>query len=170
MDEPTNDLDAETLDLLEDLLMEYPGTLLLVSHDREFLNNVVSSTLVLSGDGSVREFVGGYDDWLSQAAIERTESSTPAPAVQKALPEKGKPVKEKVRKLSFKDQRELEALPEQIAAIEKEQEHLHARLSDPDFYKSAGAEVVMVNARLADLDQELEAAFLRWDELESLKA
>jgi ATP-binding cassette subfamily F protein uup len=166
MDEPTNDLDAETLDLLEDLLMEYPGTLLLVSHDREFLNNVVSSTLVLAGDGSVREFVGGYDDWLSQAAA---ETAALVQAAQKAAPEKGKPQKEKARKLSFKDERELEALPEQIAAIEKEQGELHARLADPDFYKSAGGDVVAVNARLAILEQELEAAFLRWDELESLK-
>ena len=167
MDEPTNDLDAETLDLLEDLLMDYPGTLLLVSHDREFLNNVVSSTLVLTGDGTVREFVGGYDDWLNQAAAESTAALQ---AAQKASPEKGKPQKEKVRKLSFNDQRELEALPERIAAIEKEQAALHARLADPDFYRSAGGEVAVLNARLAGLEQELEAAFLRWDELESQKS
>ena len=166
MDEPTNDLDAETLDLLEELLMEYPGTLLLVSHDREFLNNVVSSTLVLTGDGSVREFVGGYDDWLSQAADEVAALS---PTPQKALQEKGKPQKEKARKLSFKEERELEALPERIAAIEKEQGALHARLADPEFYKSAGAEVTVVNSRLEELEQELESAFVRWDELESLK-
>jgi ATP-binding cassette subfamily F protein uup len=166
MDEPTNDLDAETLDLLEDLLMEYPGTLLLVSHDREFLNNVVSSTLVLSGDGSVQEFVGGYDDWLSQAALEVTAARQ---AVQKAPPEKDKPLKEKARKLSFKDERELEALPEKIAGFEKEQETLHTRLADPVFYKSGGGEVVSINARLAEVEQELEAAFLRWDELENRK-
>ena len=166
MDEPTNDLDAETLDLLEDLLMEYPGTLLLVSHDREFLNNVVSSTLVLSGDGSVREFVGGYDDWLGQVAAETAAATQVS---QKAIQEKGKPQKEKARKLSFNDQRELDALPERIAGIEKEQELLHARLADPDFYKSAGAEVAVVNARLAALEQELETAFLRWDELEGQK-
>ena len=166
MDEPTNDLDAETLDLLEDLLMEYPGTLLLVSHDREFLNNVVSSTLVLTGDGSVREFVGGYDDWLSQAAL---EAAAVTRAAQKASPEKGKAQKEKVRKLSFNDQRELDSLPERIAAIEKEQAELHARLADPDFYKSAGGETAVLNARLAGLEQELEAAFLRWDELGNQK-
>ena len=166
MDEPTNDLDAETLDLLEDLLMEYPGTLLLVSHDREFLNNVVSSTLVLSGDGSVREFVGGYDDWLSQVA---GELAATIPAAQKAAPEKSKPMKEKARKLTFKEQRELDVLPERIAAIEKEQAELHARLADPTFYKVARGEVATVNARLSTLVQELEEAFLRWDELESLK-
>ena len=166
MDEPTNDLDAETLDLLEDLLMEYPGTLLLVSHDREFLNNVVTSTLVLSGNGTVREFVGGYDDWLSQAAV---EAAVAIEAVQKAIPEKGKPQKEKVRKLSFKDERELEALPAQIAAIEKEQAELHARLADPEFYKSAGGEIAVVNTRLSELERNLEKVFVRWDELESLK-
>jgi ATP-binding cassette subfamily F protein uup len=166
MDEPTNDLDAETLDLLEDLLCEYPGTLLLVSHDREFLNNVVSSTLVLNGDGSVREFIGGYDDWLSQAA---KELATATPAVQKAIPEKGKTLKEKSRKLSFKEERELDTLPDLIAALEKEQEELHSRLADPEFYKNGGGEVVVVNSRLAELDQELETFFLRWDELESLK-
>ncbi|MBI5485120.1 MAG: ATP-binding cassette domain-containing protein [Deltaproteobacteria bacterium] len=165
MDEPTNDLDAETLDLLEDLLCEYPGTLLLVSHDREFLNNVVSSTLVLGGNGLVREFVGGYDDWLSQSALEIADAQ---PAL-KAVPEKGKPQKERLRKLSFKEERELEALPERIAALEQEQGELHARLADPGFYKSAGSEVAAVNARLTELEQELEKAFLRWDELESLK-
>jgi ATP-binding cassette subfamily F protein uup len=164
MDEPTNDLDAETLDLLEDLLLEYSGTLLLVSHDREFLNNVVTSTLVLGGDGTVREFVGGYDDWLQQAAGE----SSAAQVVEKAA-EKSRPQRERVRKLSFKEERELEALPERIAGLEEEQVQLHVRLSDPDFYKSAGTEVASVNARLAALEQELEAAYLRWDELEGLR-
>ena len=166
MDEPTNDLDAETLDLLEDLLCDYPGTLLLVSHDREFLNNVVSSTLVLTGSGEVREFVGGYDDWLNQSAVEISPAS---PAAATPRQEKGKSRKERARKLSFKEERELEALPERIAALEKEQEELHARLADPEFYKSASGAVAAVNARLAGLEQELEAAFLRWDELESLK-
>jgi len=166
MDEPTNDLDAETLDLLEDLLQEYPGTLLLVSHDREFLNNVVSSTLVLTGNGIVRDYVGGYDDWLSQSASE-TAASTPSAA--KAPQEKPKRQAERSRKLSFKEDRELEALPERIAALEEEQAGLHARLSDPDFYKNAGSETAVINARLAELEGELESAFLRWDELESLK-
>ena len=165
MDEPTNDLDAETLDLLEDLLLEYAGTLLLVSHDREFLNNVVSSTLVLGGDGTVREFVGGYDDWLQQAAGE----TAAAQAVEKSTAERGRPQKERARKLSFKEERELEALPGQIAGLEEEQAGLHARLSDPELYKTAGTEVATINARLAAIEGELEAAYLRWDELESLK-
>jgi ATP-binding cassette subfamily F protein uup len=165
MDEPTNDLDAETLDLLEDLLLEYSGTLLLVSHDREFLNNVVTSTLVLGGDGTVREFVGGYDDWLQQAASEATASLA---AVQTAT-EKTRPQKEKPRKLSFKDERELAALPEQIAGLEAEQAHLHVRLSDPELYKSAGAEVASINTRLAALETELALAYKRWEELEEFQ-
>ena len=166
MDEPTNDLDAETLDLLEDLLQEYSGTLLLVSHDREFLNNVVSSTLVLTGDGTVRDYVGGYDDWLSQSAAETVAA---APVAAKPVQDKTKKPAERGRKLSFKDERELEALPGRIATLEEEQTGLHARLSDPDFYKNAGSEVTVINARLAEIERELESAFLRWDELESLK-
>jgi ATP-binding cassette subfamily F protein uup len=165
MDEPTNDLDAETLDLLEDLLAGYSGTLLLVSHDREFLNNVVSSTLVLGGDGTVGEFVGGYDDWLQQAA-----SGVPAAQpVERSTPERGRPQKERARKLSFKEERELETLPGQIAGLEEEEAGLLARLSDPDFYKSAGTEVAGINARLAAIEQGLEAAYRRWDELEDLR-
>jgi ATP-binding cassette subfamily F protein uup len=166
MDEPTNDLDAETLDLLEDLLLEYSGTLLLVSHDREFLNNVVTSTLVLGGDGTVQEFAGGYDDWQQQAAGQ----ATAAQPAEKAVPEKCRPQKERARRLSFKEERELEALPGQIAALEEEQAALHARLADPDFYKSAGAGIVLVNERMANLEKELTGAYSRWDELETLKA
>jgi ATP-binding cassette subfamily F protein uup len=166
MDEPTNDLDVETLDLLEDLLLEYPGTLLLVSHDREFLNNVVTSTLAVGDDGTVQEFVGGYDDWLRQAALE----AVPSVAVPTAPVEKtARPLKERPRKMSFNEQRELEALPDRIAALEEEQTNLHTRLADPEFYRTAGAEVAQVNARLAELEGELETTYLRWDELESLK-
>jgi ATP-binding cassette subfamily F protein uup len=165
MDEPTNDLDAETLDLLEDLLLEYSGTLLLVSHDREFLNNVVTSTLVLGGDGSIREFVGGYDDWLQQKAGEAPASQI----IDRASPEKTRPQKERPRKLSFKEERELEALPERIAGLEEEQELLHARLSDPAFYKNAGTELIFINGRLAELDTELAATYQRWEELEGLR-
>ncbi len=167
MDEPTNDLDVETLDLLEDLLLEYPGTLLLVSHDREFLNNVVTSTLVVAENGMVREYVGGYDDWLRQAASEQVSP----PAANPAVTEKAaRPVKERPRKMSFNEQRELEALPDLIAALEEEQAGLHTQLGDPEFYRTAGAEVAQVNERLARLEEELESAFLRWDELENLKS
>ena len=165
LDEPTNDLDAETLELLEDLLVDYSGTLLLVSHDREFLNNVVGSTLAVNPDGSVTETVGGYDDWLR----EQQAAASPASAAKPAA-EKGKPQKERARKLSFKEERELEALPDRIAALEAEQESIHSTLADPDFYKTAGPEVVNLNARLEVLDAELLAAYERWEELEAIKA
>ena len=164
MDEPTNDLDVETLDLLEELLLDYSGTLLLVSHDRDFLNNVVTSTLAVGKDGKVKESVGGYDDWLRQAGDEAAVQVAP-----KAVQEKAKPQKERARKLSFKEERELEALPNVIAGLEEEQERLHDRVADPDFYKSAGAEIVSLNARLEALELELAEAYRRWEELDSLK-
>ncbi|SJZ36460.1 ATP-binding cassette, subfamily F, uup [Trichlorobacter thiogenes] len=164
LDEPTNDLDAETLELLEDLLMEYSGTLLLVSHDREFLNNVVSSTLAINSDGTVKETVGGYDDWLREQQLEAAP-----PAAAKPAQEKGKPQKERPRKLSFKEERELEALPERITTLEAEQEQIHSTLADPDFYKNRGAEAVTLNARLEAIDAELLAAYARWEELEALR-
>jgi len=166
MDEPTNDLDAETLDLLEDLLMEYTGTLLLVSHDREFLNNVVTGTLSVSGTGEVREYVGGYDDWLRQATAETPIApATSSPKLQAKL----KPQAERPRKLAFKEERELETLPERIAALETEQEKLHVTLADPEFYRSAGAEVAQLTLRLVELERELSVAYQRWEELEEQK-
>lgn len=164
MDEPTNDLDAETLELLEDLLCEYSGTLLLVSHDREFLNNVVTGTLAFEGDGRVSENVGGYDDWLSNCS--QSTSAQPEP---KAVKERSRSEKEKPKKLSFKEERELEALPEKIATLEKEQSELHSSLADPDFYKNGGAGITAINERLAALEVQLESVYSRWEELESLK-
>ncbi len=165
MDEPTNDLDAETLDLLEDLLLEYSGTLLLVSHDRDFLNNVVTSTLSIGEDGRVREYVGGYDDWLRQSAAElaASEPSPPPPPKEKSRPQAGKP-----RKLSFKEQRELEALPDTIAAMEKEMDDIHRKLADPEYYRTAGAEVAILTARLEELENDLEEAYQRWEALEEI--
>jgi ATP-binding cassette subfamily F protein uup len=163
LDEPTNDLDAETLELLEDLLVDYSGTLLLVSHDREFLNNVVSSTLSISPDGTVRETVGGYDDWLRE-----NQTDTAGKSGEKPQQEKGKPQKERVRKLSYKEERELEHLPDRIGLLEAEQEGIHLTLADPEFYKNSGAEVASLNSRLEELDSELMAAYNRWEELESL--
>ena len=146
--------------------MEYSGTLLLVSHDREFLDNVVTSTLVLTGDGTVRESVGGYADWLRQAAAEApVVSAAPKPAAERT-----KKTADRPRKLSFKEERELEALPERIAGMEEEQESLHRTLSDPDFYRNAGTEVATINARLELLDQELAGAYQRWEELENIRA
>ena len=173
LDEPTNDLDVETLDLLEELLEEYAGTLLLVSHDREFLNNVVTSTLVLAGGGEVREYVGGYDDWLRQAAAEK-EAVAPAPgradpAVAKPKADARRPVAEKPRRLTFKEARELEALPDRIAALEAEQEKLHQTLADPAYYRTAGEAVAQLTARLAGLERELDGAYRRWEELEAVR-
>lgn len=162
MDEPTNDLDAETLDLLDDLLVEYSGTLLLVSHDREFLNNVVTSTLVMEGDGTVQEYIGGYDDYIIKKRVDSQQTTISA---KSSLPRE-RVQKERQRKLSFKEERELEALPEKIGAFEEEQGELHGKLADPEFYKTAANMVVEINVRLAELEQLLLEAYRRWEELE----
>jgi len=161
MDEPTNDLDMETLDLLEDRLADYQGTLFLVSHDRDFINRTVTSTLVLEGDGRVGEYVGGYDDWLRQR---------PAPAAVQTAPQE-KPAKTKSTrppKLSFKQKQELAELPAQIESFEKEQAELHAQLADPDFYRKAGEQVAALKTRLEELEELLGHAYQRWEELENL--
>jgi len=166
LDEPTNDLDTETLELLEELLLNYSGTLLLVSHDRALLDNVVTSTLVFEGDGIVRDYVGGYEDWLRQRPRPVEPAPAPkssAPATQAAEP-KSKP-KRTSDKLSFKETRELAELPGRIESLEQEQSDLHARLADPALYQGDGAEVVTVKARLETVDAELEAAYARWEAL-----
>jgi len=148
------------------LLQEYSGTLLLVSHDREFLNNVVTSTLVCEGDGAVREYVGGYDDWLRQTAAALPPASPAAVPANQAKP---RPRTERPRKLAFKEERELETLPERIGELEREQETIHRTLADPEFYRSAGGEVTKLNARLAEIEQELTEAYRRWEELEEVR-
>jgi len=120
---------------------------------------------VVGDDGRVREFARGYDDWPRQASLE----AAPLAPASSALPEQKRPPKERPRKMSFNDQRELEALPERILALEQEQETLHAAMADPGFYKNAAAGVVRINTRLAELEQELAIAYQRWEELESLK-
>jgi ATP-binding cassette subfamily F protein uup len=163
LDEPTNDLDAETLDLLEERLLDYQGTLLLVSHDRAFLDQVVTSSLVFEGQGQVREYVGGYSDWLRQRITAAPAAITrPAP---RAVPAPTPPQGAKPRKRSYKEQRELEALPKRIEALEAEQEALHARLADPAIYQEGG-QVGALQARLAELEAELQQAYARWDLLE----
>jgi ATP-binding cassette subfamily F protein uup len=173
LDEPTNDLDAETLDLLEDLLVEFQGTLLLVSHDREFLDEVVTSTLVFEGDGRIGDYAGGYTDWMKDKAKQAARalavagvvdpgrsgakapgSATPATAAKPA------------KKLSGKEQKELETLPAKIEALEKEQGELTARLADPSFYKTQAAKFAEVKARLEIVEREHATAFARWEELE----
>ena len=168
LDEPTNDLDAETLDLLEDRLLEYTGTILMVSHDREFLNNVVTSTIVFEGEGRLQEYVGGYDDWLRQRKAPAEPSTSTVSKEQKR--KKERPPKEK-RRLSFKETRELEALPQTIESLEEEKRRLMATLNSPQFYiHFDAAKLNAANARLEALEKELAEAYHLWDELESLVA
>ena len=165
MDEPTNDLDIETMELLEDLLVEYPGTLLLVSHDREFLNNVVTSTLVLEGEGRVKEYSGGYDDWLRQRTIEPIPTASGKERSKPAAPSK-----ERSRRLTYAEQRELETLPERIAAMEAQLAELHQVMADPAFYRQDPAEIVAKNACLQSLEKDITEAYHRWELLETLLA
>ncbi len=167
LDEPTNDLDVETLELLEELLLDYSGTLLLVSHDRAFLNNVVTSCLVFEGEGRVAEYVGGYDDWLRQRAPKPA-----APAPKPAKPSQPKPAaapKPRPAKLSYKDQRELEALPARIEALEGEQEALHSAMAEPAFYQQGKAEIAAAKQRMEALETELSEAYRRWEILEGMQ-
>ncbi|WP_319583813.1 ribosomal protection-like ABC-F family protein [uncultured Pseudodesulfovibrio sp.] len=173
MDEPTNDLDAETLDLLEELLMDYPGTLLLVSHDRDFLNNVVTSSIAFEGNGRVAEYVGGYDDWLRQRP-----ATAPAPvkackpkAEPESAPRKAAPAK---RKLSYKEKFELEkkreelkAMPARIETLETELGALQERMGSADYYKNSGEVMADDQKRLETLESDLEIAYETWEELET---
>ncbi len=179
LDEPTNDLDAETLDLLEDLLVEFQGTLLVVSHDREFLDEVVTSTLVFEGDGQIGDYVGGYTDWQQEKAKEAARAVTlaarnvaggvdPGSAKSKA-PGSTPPATAKAKKLSGKEQKELETLPAKIEALEKEQGELTAKLADPSFYKTQAAKFAEVKARLEVVEREHATAFARWEELEAAR-
>ena len=166
MDEPTNDLDVETLELLEDLLSEYPGTLLLVSHDRDFLDNVVTSTLVMEGDGRIGEYVGGYSDWLRQrpqTAFETAPVAKPAAQAVAATPAPAAPK----RKLSYKDARELEQLPARIEVLENRVAELTHAMNEPAFYQRGSEAMNAHNAALAATQAELDAAYARWTELDS---
>jgi ATP-binding cassette subfamily F protein uup len=166
LDEPTNDLDVETLELLEELLLDYQGTLLLVSHDRAFLDNVVTGTLVFEGDGHIGEYVGGYSDWVRQRQTNIREAAPPATAEAKpsASPSKsaGKP-----KKLSYMDQRELEELPARIEALETEQARLHAAVNDAGFYQRSPDDFAAAFERLEAIACELENCYERWGVLEA---
>jgi len=161
LDEPTNDLDLETLDLLEELLGEFSGTLFLVSHDRAFLNRVVTSTIAFDGDGRVKEYVGGYDDWRRQ------QSAATEQAVTIKAP-RSRPRAAAIRKLSYKEQKELEALPQKIETLESEQTSLHDQLADPNLYREAGDKVALLRESLDRVEDELETVYARWQELEEL--
>ena len=165
LDEPTNDLDVETLELLEEILSEFKGTLLLVSHDREFMDNVVTSIIVLEGHGRVGEYVGGYSDWVAQGGklIEASEHKKLEKKVAAV-----EPVAESAttRKLSYNDQRELDKLPALIETLDKKQAELELLMSDPDFFKGEQTDIDKTVQQLADTQQALEIAYGRWEELE----
>jgi ATP-binding cassette subfamily F protein uup len=169
LDEPTNDLDIETLELLEELLQDYPGTVLLVSHDREFLNNVVTQTIAAEGDGQWREYVGSYDEWLaqrpSQAASEAEESKARKP---EAAAEKPRPAK--VSRITSWELRELEGIPDTIAQLESKQAELVAKLADGSMYRDAPAEVEIINEQLHAIEEQLAALFVRWEALEEKRS
>jgi len=170
LDEPTNDLDIETLDLLEELLAGYDGTLFLVSHDRAFLDNVVTQVIAAEGDGRWGEYAGGYADWqrVKQAAAERDAEQARAVATQarQAATTPKPAAASRAGKLSFNEKRELDALPDRIAALEAEQAALQARMGDPMLYQEAPQEVARIKARLDALESEVEAAMERWEILE----
>lgn len=165
LDEPTNDLDVDTLELLEDLLADYQGTLLLVSHDRTFLDNIVTSTLVYEGAGKFVEYAGGYDDWvrcqeLSRESGAKTPSRIPPAVMQNRRVSRA-------AKLSFKEKRELDGLPARIEALEAEQSQLHLRMAEAEFYRQPGATITDALERLEALRNELEECYARWQSLES---
>ncbi len=192
MDEPANDLDSDTLELLEELLIEYKGTVFLVSHDREFLNNVVTSTIVFEGGGSLAEYAGGYDDWLLQRGPRKSspgrakesikltpggareainakpgrvkEKETAPPETKRPLPKQAA----RPRILTFKENKELEALPALIESMESERARLYEALADPEFYRKDGSTIPAAKARILELEKEIAAGYQRWEMLESL--
>lgn len=165
MDEPTNDLDAETLELLEDLLLNYTGTLLLVSHDRSFINNVVTSSIVFDEDGEVREYVGGYDDWLRQRSL-MTEKPQASSKNESQASQAAKPSAKKKSKLTYQEQLDLKALPGKIEELEAKQQAFNEQMSDPDFYKKDADTIAELQKDVAELEQTLSATYEKWEALE----
>ena len=165
LDEPTNDLDTETLEMLEQRLVGFGGTILVVSHDREFLNNVVTSSLVFEA-GNVKEYVGGYDDWIRQRPEPILESIVEKPKV-KAKP-KSQSKTEQPRKLKFKEKQELEQLPQLIEDLESKIGEIHRSIADPSFYQQSSEIIASEQARLNEMQQQLDQSYARWEELELL--
>lgn len=176
MDEPTNDLDIDSMEVLEDLLLDFKGTLILVSHDREFLNNLVTSTIVLAGEGEVTEFVGGYDDWQQQTnkieeeKAEAEKSKLERESLEKTLSQGNSGL----RKPTYREKRELESLqkelkelPARIESLEAAQHKLSLEMSDSSFYQQSGESISAARSLLLDIEKQLENAYLRWEELES---
>ena len=180
LDEPTNDLDIETLELLEELLMKYTGTILLVSHDRAFINNVVTSTLVFEGNAVVKEYVGGYDDWLRQRSstvnpksVTAVKNNTASARGKSSVTlKKDKPLAKAVKTkpgLDYRQEKELNSLPQTIEALETEQRELILAMGDPGFYKNEKPYIVEVKGRLESVNNLLASAYKRWEELEILQ-
>lgn len=172
LDEPTNDLDVETLELLEDILANYAGTVLIVSHDREFINNTVTSVFAFTGNGGVTEVVGGYDDfqrWYEQSQAQKSKATPKAVKdTKESSPNVSKADKKPSKKLSYKDQRELDALPELVEQLEADIENLQAQVNDPEFFKKSAEDTTPVLNQLQELESKLDTAFSRWEELEAL--
>ena len=170
LDEPTNDLDLETLELLEQQLVDWPGTLLLVSHDRRFLDNVITSTIAFEGQGRIEEYVGGYADYLRQRNPSGAAKDTSGERKDTSgtRQDTSGNTKAKPKKRSFKEEREYNELPDRIAALEEEQKALQAKLADSEFYKQGGATIQEAVDRLAQIDKDLHAALERWDALDSI--
>ncbi len=164
LDEPTNDLDIETLELLESLLVEYSGTILVVSHDRAFLNNVVTSTLAIEDGGVVKEYEGGFDDYVRQRKPKETSTSTPSPKPKATQDEPTS----RPRKLSYKERRELEALPAKIETLETKRTEIHEAMAEPSFYQQESTAIAATKAELERLESELTEAYTRWEALEAL--
>jgi ATP-binding cassette subfamily F protein uup len=177
MDEPTNDLDTETLELLEEKLVNFSGTVLIVSHDREFLNNVVTSSIVFE-NGNVKEYVGGYDEWLRQskhADLKSSKKSKPQTISQAAKSSstkdssvKSKPTAAKPRKLSYNEKRELDQLPAKIEELEQQIAELHQTMGDPEFYKQQSDQIAEIQKKATALQSELDSTYARWEELDSV--
>jgi ATP-binding cassette subfamily F protein uup len=168
LDEPTNDLDIDTLELLEQLLQEYSGTVIIVSHDRAFLDNVVTQSIVFEGEGRLTEIVGGYADWQAWKSRQSKAATQPVAARSAAEPAPGKPAAK--TKLSYKEARELEGLPARIEALEAEQTELAARLADPALYQAGSQDAAALQARSEAIEAELLDALARWEALEAKAA
>jgi len=164
LDEPTNDLDIDTLDLLEELLIDYKGTILLVSHDRAFLNNVVTSTLVFEGDAVINQYIGGYDDWLRQRKVEMTAKEKAVASTDQKPQDTKQPA---AKKRSYKVQRELDRLPAEIERLETEIGAISEQMNQPDFYQSERSATAAIEKNLGDLQQQLNHCYERWEQLEA---
>ncbi len=162
LDEPTNDLDIETLELLEELLINYQGTLLIVSHDREFLNNVVTSVYVFEGQGKITEYIGGYNDWHQQAQRKTVAKTISAPTPQTHQTHEAP---KNSGKLSYKDQRELSGIPNQIEKLEKEQQELSELISSEKFYQQSSDKVTETMNKMKSIEEKIQALYARWEEL-----